>query len=134
MTIDKNIQNILQKEENKMLNYLEWYNKLPGDFSGKIRIDRHYAKSIKNELLNSTDAYPTKLVYMLDINPLEYNKKYPGAVMYETYKMKAYSILYMNQDKKKGWYDEDMGFAIGLELIFKEFVDKNIQWSKLIKY
>lgn len=75
MTIDKNIQNILQKEENKMLNYLEWYNTLPGDFSGKIRIDRQYAKSIKNELLNSTDAYPTKLVYMLDINPLEYNKK-----------------------------------------------------------
>ena len=134
MTIDKNIQNIRQKEENKMLNYLEWYNTLPGDFSGKIRIDRQYAKSIKNELLNSTDAYPTKLVDILFINPLDYNKKYPGAGLYQSYNMIEYRILYMNQDKKKGWYDEDMGFAIGLELIFKEFVDKNIQWSKLIKY
>lgn len=36
MTIDKNIQNILQKEENKMLNYLEWYNTLPGDLVEKL--------------------------------------------------------------------------------------------------
>lgn len=132
--IDKKIQEILDSEKNTMQEYLKWYLNLPGEFSGKIRINRKYAKSIKNEIRKSKDAYPTKLVYMLEISPNEYNQRYPKAVMYENYKMKAYSILYMDKNKENGWYDEDMGFAIGLELIFKEFVDKHQEWSNLIKY
>lgn len=130
---EQKVNEILNNESEKMINYLEWYESLPGKFSGKIKINRKYAQEIKDELENSTDAYPTRLAYMLKINPAEYNNKYPNAVMYENYKMKAYGILYINSRKENDWYDEDLGFAIGLELILKEFVDNNPQWSKLIK-
>ncbi|OED29836.1 hypothetical protein [Methanosphaera sp. WGK6] len=131
--INQKINEILSKEKDKMIKNIEWYMNLPGQYSGKLKLNRKYAKTIKEELQNSPDAYPTKLAYILNINPSEYNKKYPGAVMYENYKMKAYGILYINMIENQGWYAEDIGFAIGLELIFKEFIDKHPEWSKLIK-
>ncbi|WP_455645463.1 hypothetical protein [Methanosphaera sp.] len=131
--INKKINEILSKEEKTMLENLKWYINLPGEFSGKIKFNRKYAKTIKEEIENSPDAYPTKLVYMLGINPAKYNEQYPGAVMYENYKMKAYGILYLNMVEEQGWYDEDIGFAIGLELILKEFIDQHPEWSKLMK-
>ena len=133
MNPDEEINKILKEEQEKMMEYLKWYEKLEGNFSGKIRINYEYAKSIKEELRKSPDAYPTKLAYMLNINPVEYNRNYPDAVMYENYKMKAYAILYINTRSEADWYDEDMGFAIGLELILKEFTDKHHEWSKLIR-
>ncbi len=124
---------ILKNEQEKMLRYLEWYDNLEGNFNGKIHLNREYILSIKEELRNSPDAYPTKFVYMLNIPPKEYNTKYPDAVMYENYKMKAYGMLYINSRSESGWYDEDIGFAIGLELITKEFVDKHPEWSNIIR-
>lgn len=132
--VKEKVTQILEKEQDEMIKNLEWYLNLPGDYSGKIKFNRKYAQEIKEDIIKSPDAYPTKLVFILGINPNEYNKKYPEAVMYENYKMKAYGILYMNNVKQEGWYDEDMGFAIGLELIFKEFVDKHPEWSQLISY
>ena len=133
MKTTKKINKILEKEQEKMLKYLQWYEQQPGNFSGKIRINRQYAQKIREELQKSPQPYPTKLAYILEIDPTEYNQKYPQAVMYENYKMKAYSILYINTRKEKNWYDEDNGFAIGLELILKEFVDNHPEWTKLLK-
>lgn len=130
---DIKIKKILENEEEKMLKYLKWYEKQPGNFCGKIRINREYAQSIKEELRECPDAYPTKLAYMLEISPTEYNRKYPNAVMYENYKMKTYAILYINTRLEANWYDEDNGFAIGLELILKEFVDNHPEWFNLIR-
>lgn len=132
--VKENVTQILEKEQDEMIKNLEWYLNLPGDYSGKIKFNRKYAQEIKEDIIKSPDAYPTKLVFVLGINPNDYNKKYPKAVMYENYKMKAYGILYMNNVNQEGWYDEDIGFAIGLELIFKEFVDKHPEWSQLISY
>lgn len=132
-TTEEKVNEIFENEQEKMLNYLEWYEQQPGNFCGKIRINREYAESIREQLRECPDAYPTKLVYMLKINPLEYNTKYPDAVMYENYKMKAYGILYINTRKEVNWYDEDNGFAIGLELILKEFVDNHPEWSEIIR-
>ncbi len=134
MSHDKKELEILENEEEKMTNYLKWYLDLPGEYSGKIKINRKYANSIKEELRESKLPYPTKLVYMLNMDPNEYNKNYPKAVMYENYKLKAYTILYLNQQENEGWYDEDIGFSIGIELLFKEFVDNNPQWKELISH
>ncbi|MBR0473300.1 MAG: hypothetical protein IJI98_11475 [Methanosphaera sp.] len=133
MKTTKEINKILEKEQEKMLKYLQWYEQQPGNFSGKIRINRQYAQKIREELQKSPQPYPTKLDYILEIDPTEYNQNSPQAVMYENYKMKAYSILYINTRKEKNWYDEDNGFAIGLELILKEFVDNHPEWTKLLK-
>lgn len=133
MNTTEEINKILENEQDKMLKYLKWYEQQPGNFCGKIRINREYALEIKEELRKCPEAYPTKLVYMLEISPTEYNDNYPHAVMYENYKMKAYSILYINSRAEPNWYDEDNGFAIGLELILKEFIDKHKKWSKLIE-
>ena len=131
--LEDEIQRILDEEEEKMLKYLAYYEKLEGNYSGKIRINREYLNEIKDELRESPDAYPTKFAYLLGINPTEYNNKYPRAAMYENMKMRAYSLLYINTRKESGWYDEDIGFSIGLELIIKEFADNHPEWKKLIK-
>jgi len=52
-----------------MLSYLKYYNQLPGNFSGRIRINRQYLESVKEEIRECEDAYPTKLCYILNINP-----------------------------------------------------------------
>lgn len=94
------ITKILEKEEEKMLNYLEWYEEQPWNFCGKIKINRKYALEIKEQIRKCPEAYPTKLAYILEISPKEYNTNYPHAVMYENYKMKTYSILYINTRKE----------------------------------
>ena len=116
-----------------MLSYLKYYNQLPGNFSGRIRINRQYLESVKEEIRECEDAYPTKLCYILNINPQEYNRKYPDAVAYENMKMKAYHILYVNRLEEINWYWEDIGFSIGLELILKEFVDNHPEFEGIIK-
>ena len=133
MNTTEEVNKILEKEQDKMIKYLKWYENLPGNYASKIRLNRKYAAEIREQLINNPDAYPTKLVYILNVNPMDYNKKYPGAVMYENYKMKAYQILYLENNDNITGYDEDIGFSIGLELIMKEFVDNHPQWSELIK-
>ena len=116
-----------------MIRYLEYYDQLPGNFNGKIRINRQYLEKIREEIRECEDAYPTKLCYILNISTQEYNRKYPEAVSYENMKMKAYSILYVNRLEEINWYSEDIGFSIGLELILKEFTDNHPEFAGIIK-
>lgn len=132
-SIDEQVLNILENEKDKMNRYLEWYLSLSGNFNGKIRIDIKYAQSIKDELINLEEPYPTKLAYMLNINLKSYNNKYQNYIQYESLKMKAYSLLYLEKTEITSFYDEDIGFSIGLELIIKEFIDKHPQFNNLIK-
>lgn len=127
------VNRILQQEHEKMRKYLKYYLKLPGVYAGKIRINKQYLQENIEEIRRLPDAYPTRLAYMTDSNPTEYNNKYPHAVEYENMKAKAYQVLYLEERTDKTGYDEDIGFNIGLELILKEYVDNHPQFKELIK-
>lgn len=141
------IEEIVEKEHPKMKQYLQNYLKKYGDDPHYFTINKEYAKSIEDELLQCEDIIPPRVAtdnIMHSKFPIKENSEikkepyyiYEGRGAYMDQKEKDYAILYKKSldsiDPYNAYFVWSRGLRLGSILIVLEFIDKHPEWSNLL--